>query len=106
MKDSLPTSPPVVYNPFALQVYNKPGDARRQKMSSPRFKKDKEIIAEYESQVKGKGKCAFRPSVVLLRGGLVRHWLTLLHLKRPGCGSHVIKGKFFFFSFFKGPSLR
>lgn len=25
-------------------------------MSSPRFKKDKEIIAEYESQVKGKGE--------------------------------------------------
>lgn len=25
-------------------------------MSTPRFKKDKEIIAEYESQVKGKGE--------------------------------------------------
>lgn len=25
-------------------------------MSTPRFKKDKEIIAEYESQVKGNGK--------------------------------------------------
>lgn len=32
-------------------------------MSTPRFKKDKEIIAEYESQVKGEGRvyrCVFR----------------------------------------------
>lgn len=69
LKDSLPTSPPVVYYQFAPEVYNKPGDARRQKMSSPRFKKDKEIIAEYESQVKGKGECAFGSGVVLLGGG-------------------------------------
>lgn len=69
LKDSLSTSPPVVYYQFAPEVYNKPGDARRKKMSSPRFKKDKEIITEYESQVKGKRECAFGPGVVLLGGG-------------------------------------
>lgn len=34
-------------------------------MSTPRFKKDKEIIAEYESQVKGKGERAFGSDNVL-----------------------------------------
>lgn len=53
-------------------------------MSSPRFKKDKEIIAEYESQVKGKGDWAFSPGVVLLgaAGGLVWSRLTLVHPNR------------------------
>lgn len=31
-------------------------DIGRRKMSTPRFKKDKEIITDYESQVKGKGR--------------------------------------------------
>lgn len=35
-------------------------------MSTPRFKKDKEIIAEYESQVKGKGERASERASVRL----------------------------------------
>lgn len=35
-------------------------------MSTPRFKKDKEIIAEYESQVKGKGEGNVRREMCLL----------------------------------------
>lgn len=96
MKDSLATSPPVVYYQFAPEVYNKPGDARRQKMSSPRFKKDKEIIADYESQVKGKGECAFGSGVALPGGGWgggTSSELASVASSQPGCGSYVIKGK-------------
>lgn len=41
---------------------NKPG-TQGKKMSTPRFKKDKEIITEYESQVKGKARfvCCSEP---------------------------------------------
>lgn len=54
-------------------------------MSSPRFKKDKEIIAEYESQVKGKGGLSVFPGGVVLlgaAGGLVWSRLTLVHPNR------------------------
>lgn len=42
------------------------GTTRRRKMSTPRFKKDKEIIAEYESQVKGKREGNVSPGIVLV----------------------------------------
>lgn len=50
-------------------------------MSTPRFKKDKEIIAEYESQVKGKGEGNVSPGNVLVgaAGGLIESRLVLVH---------------------------
>lgn len=61
-------------------------------MSTPRFKKDKEIIADYESQVKGKRECLARemcllesPGIIIgTRLSLVQHNLHMSHSQGGG----------------------
>ena len=44
-------------------------------MSTPRYKKDKEIIADYESQVKGKDiHCMHREMLVIVCGAVLQIW--------------------------------
>lgn len=60
-------------------------------MSTPRFKKDKEIIAEYESQVKGeKGEFTdvFFEDYHQLNNVGVHHNLGMIFLKKVDC-NHI-----------------
>lgn len=53
-------------------------------MSTPRFKKDKEIIAEYESQVKGKGE-----SLQMCRSKIIAH-IGIMYFCKLACDPSVV----------------